>query len=255
MFGKYTYNGTIKKTIAVFGSMFNDIHIARTSADQLSRDISKVERVPLSYAPRKQFLARVYEDPDSTDIAVKLPRMAFELVSAEPDNTTGLNILNKTQVLTESGAVPVHEGAPYNLTLELNIAGKDLDTTHQILEQILPYFRPNLSVVVKDLEYPGSKTTVPFTLTGFSPNDEYTGELENSRRTIVYTLTFKVRVVFTAFSDANSLPLIRTVYVDTVDMNTETGTTTKLSVGADDTPDEYTITYEEFDYEERTEPN
>ena len=54
MIGDYFYNKTIRKTVAVFGSLFNDIVVRRQSGDKILNTI----KVPLAYGPIEKFLAR-----------------------------------------------------------------------------------------------------------------------------------------------------------------------------------------------------
>ena len=109
----YFYNETLKKTVAVFGTLFNDIEIANISAGKMVG----VTRVPLSYAPKEKYLARI-EAKVENDIALKLPRMSFEMTDISYDETTKLNRLNRTvQTNAEGDKVKVWQCAPYNLHL------------------------------------------------------------------------------------------------------------------------------------------
>ena len=56
MFGNHFYHRRIRKAVAVFGSLFNDIKVVRTDA---SGNSLSQQKVPLSYAPRRDFLARI----------------------------------------------------------------------------------------------------------------------------------------------------------------------------------------------------
>ena len=58
MFGGHFYHQRIRNSVAVFGALFNDINIVRKDAQ--GSTISQL-KVPLSYAPRRDFLARIEE--------------------------------------------------------------------------------------------------------------------------------------------------------------------------------------------------
>ncbi|MGA1049434.1 MAG: tail sheath stabilizer and completion protein, partial [Minisyncoccia bacterium] len=76
--GQYFYNQTLKKAVAVFGTVFNNIKTLKPGGDKT------YNRVPLAYGPRKKFIARIQTDligPDKETIAIKLPRMSFEISS------------------------------------------------------------------------------------------------------------------------------------------------------------------------------
>ena len=58
MFGNYYYHQRIRKAVATFGAMFNDIYVLRK--DSGGGVISTV-KVPLSYGPRAKFLDSLLE--------------------------------------------------------------------------------------------------------------------------------------------------------------------------------------------------
>ena len=56
MFGGHFYHKRVRTAVSVFGSLFNNLNVIRTNAS--NQVISQV-KVPLSYAPKKNFLARI----------------------------------------------------------------------------------------------------------------------------------------------------------------------------------------------------
>ncbi len=192
--GTHFYNQTMKKAVAVFGTIFNNIKIVRLGATE--------ERVPIAYGPRKKFLARIQADTvAATDksIAIKLPRMSFEITSIDFDSGTKLNKFNKRVLSVEGDTTKsnvVNQSVPYNVAIQLNIYAKNQDDALQIFEQILPTFTPEYTVTIKDMEGPGTLTDVPIVLTGTSIQDDYEGDFQ-TRRTLIYTLDFNMKVKFT----------------------------------------------------------
>ena len=191
--GKHFYNQTLKKTVAVFGTLFNNIKIVRQGTGET--------RVPIAYGPRKKFLARIESDTagaTNKSVAIKLPRMSFEISDISFDTESKLNKFNK-RVLPISGddtkSNVVNQSVPYNVGMQLNIYAKNQDDALQIFEQILPTFAPEYTVAIKDMEGPGTVTDVPVVLSGTSIQDDYEGDFQ-TRRTIVYTLDFNMKVRF-----------------------------------------------------------
>lgn len=191
--GKHFYNQTLKKCVAVFGSLFNNIKIVQTGKSEV--------RVPIAYGPRKKFLARISADNVSAydkSIAIKLPRMSFEISSITFDATTKLNKFNKRTlpITGETDKVnTIFQSVPYDVGMTLNILAKNQDDALQIFEQILPTFSPEYTVAIKDLEGTGTVTDVPIVLTGTSIEDDYEGDF-TARRTLIYTLEFNMKVKF-----------------------------------------------------------
>jgi len=93
MLGAYFYNKTIRKTVSVFGSLFNNIQVRKTSGDR----VLSATKVPLAYGPLEKFLARIdeLEKLEEQAIAIKLPRMSFEISDISYDSSQKLNKGNK----------------------------------------------------------------------------------------------------------------------------------------------------------------
>ena len=195
MMGQYFYHQHIRRAVTVFGSLFNNISITKRDG---SGNIMQSVKVPLSYGPTQKFLARIKAEENLTDprLAVKLPRMSFEITDITYDASTQTQKrLNRCLPQTD-GSVRSTVKMPtmYNLSFELSILAKHTDDALQIIEQILPYFQPDYTVTVNEV---GNrfKSDMPFVLTSVSMNDDYEGDFTN-RRSIVYTLNFDTKVNF-----------------------------------------------------------
>ncbi|MCH8476290.1 MAG: tail sheath stabilizer and completion protein, partial [Opitutales bacterium] len=81
---RYHYNQTTRKAVAIFGNLFNRLYVSRNDG----KGNYKHERVPLAYSPREKFLSRIREQSkiDDKRIAIRLPRMAFEISSFAYDS-------------------------------------------------------------------------------------------------------------------------------------------------------------------------
>jgi len=84
MFGNHFYHATMRKAVAVFGTLFNDISVIRQDG---SGNVLNQVKVPLAYGPKQKFLARLDQNTNSdASMAIKLPRMAFEITSLDIDS-------------------------------------------------------------------------------------------------------------------------------------------------------------------------
>lgn len=198
----------------MFGRLFNDVYVVRK--DSNDNVVSQV-KVPLSYAPKQKFLERIKENPDLTTdekIAVKLPRMSFEIVSIAYDPTRQLQ---KTNSFTKAGSNinqrnKFYPSVPYNITFQLSIYAKNQDDALQVVEQIIPYFTPQYTLTIKPLaDFPDIKEDVPITLNSIIFQDDYEGAQEQ-RRTIIYSLDFDMKVNF--YGPINESKIIRTAMAD-----------------------------------------
>lgn len=198
MFGQHFYHERIRKSVAMFGKLFNDIYVLRKNS---AGDVISQVKVPLTYAPKQKFLERLAENPDlynDQKVAIKLPRMSFEIITINYDPTRQLQ---KTNYINKSGSTSnvrskIYSYVPYNISFQLSVYAKSQDDALQVVEQIFPYFNPQYTLTVKPLaDFTDIKEDVPVTLTGVTFTDDYEGSVEQ-RRTIIYTLDFEMKINF-----------------------------------------------------------
>ncbi len=174
-------------------------------------------KVPLAYGPRQKFLTRA-KDLNDTKVALKLPRISFEITDMSYDGAARINKTKKYIKVDPNDKKHVTTlGAPavYKVGFELNVMTKSQDDALQILEQILPLFQPDYTVTITDIPEMDLKSDVPIVLTGVGLNDEYEGDFL-SRRTIVYTLTFETRIkYYMGISEGGVIDKTEVYYKDT----------------------------------------
>jgi len=200
MFGQHFYHKQIRNTVIAFGTIFNNINIQRT--DSSGNPLQKI-RVPLSYAPKEKFIARLDQNADLTgddsSVAITLPRMSFDITGYSYDAIRKLNKNQKISVTkntsgdnktTNTQFSPV----PYDVSFDLNVYTATSDDGLQIIEQILPFFQPDYTVtMIMDRTYMDTKRDIPFILESVDYEDSYTGALTDRRR-IIYTLKFTAKI-------------------------------------------------------------
>jgi hypothetical protein len=180
------YNGTTRRYIALFGSLFNKMSITRDDNDgnQIQRMV-----VPISYGPYQKFLAKVTQDPKlNRPQAISLPRMSFEIMSMSYDGTRKTNSRNTLQT---SDNTFVYSPAPYNIEFNLYVMTKYAEDGTKILEQILPFFKPEYTFtafVLDDLP----ALDLPLILNSVSAEDLYEADFE-TRRSLMWTLSFTMK--------------------------------------------------------------
>jgi len=200
MFGTWFYHKRVRTAVSVFGSLFNNIHVLRQNSS--GETVSQV-KVPLSYAPKRNFIERLTEMSKGEDaerrVAIKLPRMSFEITNLSYDSQRQLpktNSITRSIAGSSTQRRKIFTSVPYDIDFQLNIYAKSQDDALQIVEQILPYFNPQYSVSVKPFsDYPEILEDVPVVLSSISFEDDYEGALEQ-RRTIIYTLNFSMKISF-----------------------------------------------------------
>jgi len=184
------YNETIRKTIVVFGNLFTGLTIkSRDNNGAVARNIV----VPISFARKQQWLQRLQGDPNfQKKFEVEIPRLSFEIESYQyyPEKKIG----NQHERMIQQCGLPKALGAPvpYRLIISLSAYSKNQDDALQILEQILPYFSPALTVSIKPIEGFNFTLDIPISLQGVSEEDNYQ-DLGNNRM-IIHTFQLAVDV-------------------------------------------------------------
>ena len=214
MFGTHFYHKRVRTAVSVFGSLFNNLHVLRTNSS--NQVISQV-KVPLSYAKKRDFLSRI-EDIGTGEseykLAIKLPRLSFEITSMTYDATRQLPKVNTMSRAIQNSVVSrqrLYSATPYTIGFALNIYAKNQDDALQVVEQILPYFTPQYTVTVKPFtDIPTLLEDVPITLSSVSMNDDQSTPL-GSQRTIVYTLAFDMDILLHGPTSTDGQKIIRDV--------------------------------------------
>ena len=211
MYGNHFYNESTRRYVAVFGTMFNDIQIGRSN--NAGAEVQRMT-VPINYAPMQKILAKLEQDPNLDAPAMTLPRMSFEITgmayNAERKLTSMTRQVNGSA--TSDGSVTsLFTPAPYDIEFQLNIMTKYNEDGMKILEQILPYFKPDCTVSVKIIDELNTYVDVPIVLTSVSQEDTYEADFQ-TRRALVWTLNFTMKAYY--FGPVSTKKQIKFVDVD-----------------------------------------
>lgn len=186
MFGHNFYHSTIRKYVALFGTIFNDIHIQRSDS---------IIKVPINYGPRDKVLARLEADPNFDRPAVILPRMSFEITNIQYAAERKLNTLHRRAHVNTTDPDTIkyqYNPVPYDISFELSIMVKSTEDGTRIVEQILPFFTPEWTSTVELIPEMNIVMDIPIVLNRVSIDDQYLGSFEE-RRALVWTLGFTMK--------------------------------------------------------------
>lgn len=191
MFGQRYYNGTIRKYIIYFGTIFSDVWIDR---DNISGNILQSFKIPISYGPKEKFLARLEGNSDSNrEVAIQLPRMTFEITSMYYDSTRKLTPTGRQACVNSDGeTIYAYNPIPYNFGIQLNIMVKNAEDGTRIVEQILPFFQPDFTATLNINPPTGASINIPLVLNDIGQSDTYEGSFE-VRRALIWTLDFTLK--------------------------------------------------------------
>lgn len=149
----YYYYEVIRKLTIQFLDAFNDIQIKRLEAD--SQTIKELIHVPVKLSVKEKFWYWLQERKDDE----VLPMITVWLTTVDFDASRQTNtFFEMCTSLAEDGSFQSFAPpTPYNFTFTMNIWSLYLSDIDQILEQILPFFAPQIFVRMRieelDIEF------------------------------------------------------------------------------------------------------
>ena len=161
----YYYPSTYKMIIKALLDMFNDMKIVKYDRDG---NVIGERSVPITFAPREKFHDDRVENNwvDANNVQhgkryyLEIPRMGLvpNAIIYDSDRATGANQWRywKTNDPIDSNMYRVladYQPTAYNFQFTLSILSDSQDYFAQIIENILPYFNPSLTLRVKEFSF------------------------------------------------------------------------------------------------------
>lgn len=187
------FHAHLKNLILAFGDTFSGITIQKNEdcATKL-----QTYQVPIEYAPKNKWISRRNEQPDfmAQQVQITLPRMSFEIVSMKYAPERRIGVPGTYVVGNINGKRgKIFNPVPYDVSINLYALTKDQTDSHQILEQILPFFQPYMMLNYEILPEYQIRKDVPVTYEGYTQEDSYEGSPEDMRL-ITQTFTFNAKI-------------------------------------------------------------
>ena len=212
MFGNHFYHATTRKAVALFGTIFNNINVIRQDG---SGNVLNQIKVPLAYGPKQKFLSRLDSvTGQDASMAIKLPRMGFEITSMDIDSTQKLakrNQIVENHATDYTKKKTIKQAVAYNINMSLYAMAKNQDDGLQIMEQILPYFQPEYTVTITPVTGFTYKQDVPIILNAVTIQDDYEGDYQ-TRRALIYQFDFVMKMKY--FGPTSDQGVIREINLD-----------------------------------------
>ena len=193
MLGVTYYHETIRKYVAVFGTLFNDINIQRRNSSGV---ITEQIKVPIAYEAKDKLILRTRAGVADGSVAATLPRMGFVLTGITYDGTRKLNTMGQIYAANTAASTSTlmkqYNPVPYNFDFELTAAVDNAEDGAQIFEQIVPFFTPEFTVSVNLIPSMNIKPDVTIILNGTTTEDSYEGDFTAIRQ-IIWSFTFQLK--------------------------------------------------------------
>jgi len=186
------YFSSIRSLVIGFMSLFQNIKIQRFNPDGT---IKQVIRVPIAWGSGDKSIIitdfeQINRELDSTMVKIVLPRISVSLDSIDYDNTRMTQLSSFVfKNLTNNDLKKIYTPVPFNFTFTVSASTKFIDDGLQILEQILPYFRPFYTITIKNIKNLEILKDVQIVLNGVSYEDTYEGAVQDER-VLNWNMTF-----------------------------------------------------------------
>lgn len=196
MLNHYWYEGQLRQYMLQFAAIFSGLQVQTGKGEC---DEAQYITVPCVIGNKDRVVAALFAG-NTHNRTFSLPTMAFNLQSLEvaPERrkvqahvdqrvTMPVGGVFPTDLTVVKRAMPV----PYNMSMELSIYASNTQQMHQILEQILVLFNPDIQIQKSDGPFDWTKLT-NVELTDIANEENYPSA--GDKRFIVWTLTFRMPI-------------------------------------------------------------
>lgn len=229
----FYYNKSFRKYIAIMMDMFSKIKIEREDTNG-EGDVTgyKYIPVPVTYASKEQFVARLFsQDKDTTRARIEtvLPRMSLNLIDIVYDPSRKTSVMNRESKMVTRNKNKLlavqYNPVPYDLIFEMGIYTRYQDDIFQIIEQMLPNFQPNFETHIIELDENDvtiDDRKISVIIETIAPSEDVENQA-GVRRHIEWTLQFRLKGWIYPSSSTNS-GIIKTIYLNFGEKETEVKT-------------------------------
>ena len=200
-------HGSTRKIIIAFGTLFNNMTVHRKDG--------KIISVPLTYASKEKFYLTMKQNANLNRAEnLLLPRMAFIITDMGYDFERKTSSIGKIHARsTEDGSHKrMYNPVPYDINIELSIYSRNMEDGLQIIEQIIPFFKPSFNITINELEAMGVERDIPIILDSISHDDTSEGDVSDSFRLLRWDIDFTIKANY--YGPVGNQKIIKKVYVD-----------------------------------------
>lgn len=199
----YMYEGQLRAYLLQFCNIFAGLKV-QTGKGECGED--EFMTVPIVVGSRDRVVAALNAG-NTQNRPFSLPMMAANMtgLALNPGGRKGLGVVDKRTFLPPGGIYPNDLKVvtrvmpiPYIMSVDLAMCASNTQQCHQMLEQILMLFDPDLQIQTSDTAFDWTKLT-RVELTGISNEENYPAGTD--KRMINWTLTFDIPIYISAPAD------------------------------------------------------
>jgi hypothetical protein len=187
------FHNILRKYDSAFGTLFNEVQVERRDLDG---NVVQLLDIPLKWAQKEPTLARVYGDPgiDKGGHGAG-PLITYERVTMTYDGERALRPSQKhvVEYADEAGYYRhVLNPVPWDLHYNVYVYSRLRKDANQIIEQILPFFKPKFDMTIHLIEDMGVTVDVPVVVGQPTVEDNYDAGYQHLRA-VVWTIPFVLK--------------------------------------------------------------
>lgn len=234
--------------IVAFGNLFNEIKLSRY--DENGTELENF-LVPIVYGGKEKYVSRLEGDPNlDKKVQVSLPIISFEMTNMQYDSDRKLN--TNIRELSEQKTLAAYNPAPFDFDFSLYVYVRNIEDGAQIMEKILPYFKPDITLPVNLIPEMGIVKQIPLIFNTVRQDIDYEGDYNSKVRTVIWSLDFTLKGYL--YGPSVNAKIIRTSITNIIDDLTLGNKNIKLNLQAGGIGD-FTIgstAYQGYSYETNT---
>lgn len=197
--------------VVAFGNLFNEIKLSRYDAEGTELETFLV---PIVYGGKEKYVSRLEGDPNlDKKVQVSLPIISFEMTNMRYDVSRKLNTYIRD--LSEQKTLAIYDPVPFDFDFSLFVYVRNVEDGAQIMEKILPYFKPDLTLPVNLIPEMGIVKQIPVIFKDVQQNIEYEGDYNSKIRTIIWSLDFTLKGYL--YGPISSAKVVKTSITNIID--------------------------------------
>jgi hypothetical protein len=184
-----SYHKIIRKMVVAFGNLFNEIKLSRYDENGIEKENFLV---PIVYGGKEKYVSRLEGDPNlDKKVQVSLPIISFEMVNMRYDVSRKLN--TNIRALSDQKLLALYDPVPFDFDFSLFVYVRNIEDGAQIMEKILPYFKPDITIPVNLIPEMGVIKQIPIIMKDVRQDIDYEGDYSSKIRTVIWTLDFTLK--------------------------------------------------------------
>ena len=238
----YYYDQQLKTYILQFMAIFSNLQVKIGKFGDVEE---RLIPVPIIYGAQDRVVASILAD-HTQNKPLRLPTMSAYMrnISLDPSRAHGVGFERRQVYTPVGGLVPedtvsVHQriGMPFKLEMELAIYVSNSDQHFQILEQILPFFEPTITIQKSDSIFDNTRLT-SVELTNVNVESPY--PIGTDRRIIQSSLVFEMPIWLSTPADVRK-DFVQKVFLRIGAVDTTSVTNFEIIADLDDQGIEYDL--------------